>query len=74
MFFFLIKPICLLPFDFFSNKAFQRLWRSVPVDSVDEEKIEQYLKKQGISLMQKAAPRTVVSVLFFANCESSILL
>lgn len=41
---------------------FQKLWRSVPVDSMDEEKIEEYLKKQGISSMQETGPKKVVSV------------
>ncbi|XP_075887204.1 general transcription factor IIE subunit 2-like [Nelusetta ayraudi] len=49
-------------FQFSVDEAFQRLWRSVPVDSMDEEKIEQYLNKQGISSMQKAAPRKVLCV------------
>ncbi len=40
---------------------FQKLWRSVPVDSIDEEKIEEYLKKQGISSMQETGPKKVVS-------------
>lgn len=41
---------------------FQKLWRSIPVDSMDEEKIEEYLKKQGISSMQETGPKKVVSV------------
>lgn len=41
---------------------FQKLWRSVPVDSIDEEKIEEYLKKQGISSMQETGPKKVVRV------------
>lgn len=41
---------------------FQKLWRSVPVDSIDEDKIEEYLKKQGISSMQETGPKKVVSV------------
>lgn len=43
---------------------FQKLWRSVPVDSIDEDKIEEYLKKQGISSMQETGPKKVVSVFF----------
>lgn len=39
---------------------FQKLWRSVPVDSMDEEKIEEYLKRQGISSMQEAGPKKIV--------------
>ena len=44
------------------SQEFQKLWRSVPVDSIDEEKIEEYLKKQGISSMQETGPKKVVSV------------
>ncbi|MEQ2202882.1 Transcription initiation factor IIE subunit beta, partial [Xenoophorus captivus] len=43
------------------DEEFQKLWRSVPVDSIDEEKIEEYLKKQGISSMQETGPKKVVS-------------
>lgn len=45
-----------------SFTEFQKLWRSVPVDSIDEEKIEEYLKKQGISSMQETGPKKAVSV------------
>jgi transcription initiation factor TFIIE subunit beta len=31
---------------------FQKLWRSVAVDGIDEGKIEEYLQKQGITSMQ----------------------
>lgn len=41
---------------------FQKLWRGVPVDSIDEEKIDEYLKKQGITSMQETGPKKVVSV------------
>ena len=44
-----------------SFAEFQKLWRSVPVDSIDEEKIAEYLKKQGISSMQETGPKKVVS-------------
>lgn len=30
------------------------------MDSIDEEKIEEYLKKQGISSMQETGPKKVV--------------
>uniref|UniRef100_A0A674MBU6 Transcription initiation factor IIE subunit beta n=1 Tax=Takifugu rubripes TaxID=31033 RepID=A0A674MBU6_TAKRU len=39
------------------DEEFQKLWRSVPVDSIDEEKIEEYLNKQGISSMQETGPK-----------------
>ncbi|KAI5932957.1 Transcription initiation factor IIE subunit beta [Manis javanica] len=38
---------------------FQKLWRSVVVDSMDEEIIEEYLKRQGISSMQESGPKKV---------------
>lgn len=44
------------------DEEFQKLWRSVPVDSMDEEKIEDYLKRQGISSMQDSGPKKVVPV------------
>lgn len=43
--------------NFSVDEEFQKLWRSVPVDSIDEEKIEEYLKRQGISSMQDTGPR-----------------
>ncbi|XP_053148022.1 transcription initiation factor IIE subunit beta isoform X3 [Hemicordylus capensis] len=42
---------------FTMDEEFQKLWRSVPVDSMDEEKIEEYLRRQGISSMQEAGPK-----------------
>ncbi|KPP77622.1 transcription initiation factor IIE subunit beta-like [Scleropages formosus] len=42
---------------FVVDEEFQKLWRSIPVDSMDEEKIEEYLKKQGISSMQETGPK-----------------
>ncbi|KAJ0033050.1 hypothetical protein NQD34_000157 [Periophthalmus magnuspinnatus] len=47
---------------FLVDEEFQKLWRSVPVDSIDEEKIEEYLKKQGISSMQETGPKKVLPV------------
>ncbi|XP_069482272.1 transcription initiation factor IIE subunit beta [Ambystoma mexicanum] len=44
------------------DEEFQKLWRSIPVDSLDEEKIEDYLKRQGISSMQDSGPKRVMAV------------
>ncbi|XP_003797720.1 transcription initiation factor IIE subunit beta [Otolemur garnettii] len=44
------------------DEEFQKLWRSVTVDSMDEEKIEEYLKRQGISSMQESGPKKVASI------------
>lgn len=44
----------------FVISEFQKLWRSIPVDSMDEEKIEEYLKRQGISSMQETGPKKIV--------------
>ncbi|XP_062864559.1 transcription initiation factor IIE subunit beta [Trichomycterus rosablanca] len=44
------------------DEEFQKLWRSVPVDSIDEEKIEEYLKRQGISSMQDTGPKRMTPV------------
>lgn len=34
------------------DEDFQKLWRSVTVENMDDEKIEEYLEKQGIKSMQ----------------------
>lgn len=34
------------------DEEFKKLWRSVAVDSMDDQKIEEYLEKQGITSMQ----------------------
>ena len=34
------------------DEEFQKLWRSVAVDGIDDAKIEDYLDKQGIRSMQ----------------------
>lgn len=34
------------------DDEFQKLWRSVAVDGIDDNKIEEYLEKQGIRSMQ----------------------
>ncbi|XP_028832685.1 transcription initiation factor IIE subunit beta [Denticeps clupeoides] len=47
---------------FIVDEEFQKLWRSIPVDSMDEEKIEEYLKKQGISSMQETGPKKMAPV------------
>uniref|UniRef100_A0AC11CKF1 General transcription factor IIE subunit 2 n=1 Tax=Ovis aries TaxID=9940 RepID=A0AC11CKF1_SHEEP len=44
------------------DEEFQKLWRSVTVDSMDEEKIEEYLKRQGISSMQDSGPKKVAPI------------
>ncbi|XP_063296816.1 general transcription factor IIE subunit 2-like [Pelobates fuscus] len=44
------------------DEEFQKLWRSVPVDSMDDEKIEEYLKIQGIASMQESGPKKVIPV------------
>uniref|UniRef100_F1MUX7 Transcription initiation factor IIE subunit beta n=1 Tax=Bos taurus TaxID=9913 RepID=F1MUX7_BOVIN len=44
------------------TEEFQKLWRSVTVDSMDEEKIEEYLKRQGISSMQDSGPKKVAPI------------
>lgn len=56
------QPAVRLLFFLMHLAEFQKLWRSVPVDSIDEEKIDEYLKKQGISSMQETGPKKVVSV------------
>ena len=41
------------------DEAFQKLWRSVTVESVDEEKIAEYLNKQGITYTDDPGLRKV---------------
>jgi transcription initiation factor TFIIE subunit beta len=36
---------------------FQKLWRSVTVDAMDDTKIDEYLEKQGIRSMQDQGPK-----------------
>ncbi|MBN3310263.1 T2EB factor, partial [Amia calva] len=47
---------------FVVDEEFQKLWRSIPVDSMDEEKIEDYLKRQGISSMQETGPKKITPI------------
>uniref|UniRef100_UPI00358EE031 transcription initiation factor IIE subunit beta isoform X1 n=1 Tax=Myxine glutinosa TaxID=7769 RepID=UPI00358EE031 len=44
------------------DEEFKKLWRSVPIESMDEEKIEEYLKRQGITSMQDSGNRKVAPV------------
>ena len=44
---------------------FKELWNSTTVDSLDEEKIQEYLKKQGINSMQDHGPKKFVSIDIF---------
>ncbi|XP_070535766.1 general transcription factor IIE subunit 2-like [Ptychodera flava] len=56
----IIRPVDKKKVLFYNDKScqftvddeFQKLWRAVPVEALDEGKIEEYLKKQGITSMQ----------------------
>jgi len=39
------------------DEEFQKLWRSVTVDAMDDAKIDEYLEKQGIRSMQDQGPK-----------------
>lgn len=39
---------------------FQKLWRSVAVESIEDQKIEDYLEKQGIASMQDHGMKSMV--------------
>ncbi|KAG4078705.1 hypothetical protein HA402_015295 [Bradysia odoriphaga] len=39
------------------DEEFQKLWRSVAVDAMDDGKIDEYLEKQGIRSMQDHGPK-----------------
>lgn len=40
---------------------FQKLWRSVTVDAMDDAKIDEYLEKQGIRSMQDHGPKKMMA-------------
>lgn len=42
------------------DEEFQKLWRGVSVEGMDERKIEEYLEKQGITSMQDVGIKKVV--------------
>ena len=42
-------------FQFHVDEEFQKLWRSIAVDSLDDMKIEEYLRKTGFAFMQDQA-------------------
>lgn len=64
------QPISKKKVLFYNDKAlqfsiddeFQKLWRSVAVDGLDEEKIDEYLQKQGITSMQDIGVKKVTPV------------
>lgn len=39
------------------DEEFQKLWRAVAVDAMDDAKIDEYLEKQGIRSMQDHGPK-----------------
>jgi transcription initiation factor TFIIE subunit beta len=41
------------------DEEFQKLWRQVAVDGIDDNKIEEYLDKQGIRSMQDTSVKTI---------------
>ncbi|XP_048763551.1 general transcription factor IIE subunit 2-like [Ostrea edulis] len=41
---------------------FQKLWRGVSIDGLDDKKIEEYLEKQGISSMQDVGLKKAVQI------------
>ncbi len=45
--------------DFKVDDDYQKLWRSVAVDGLDDNKIEEYLDKQGIKSMTDQGPKRV---------------
>ncbi|GFO37056.1 transcription initiation factor iie subunit beta [Plakobranchus ocellatus] len=62
------------------STEFQKLWRSVAVEGLDEKKIEEYLTKQGFTSMDASGYRKVVSLdllgmqdLWICRADASIL-
>lgn len=43
------------------DEDFQKLWRSVTVDAMDDAKIDEYLDKQGIRSMQDHGPKKMLA-------------
>lgn len=64
------QPISKKKVLFYNDKAlqfniddeFQKLWRSVAVDGLDDDKIEEYLQKQGITSMQDTGVKKVTPI------------
>ena len=58
------------------DETFQKLWRSIPVQSIDEEKIQEYLDKQGITSVDDPGIRKVKYILqsesFHKHCCSNV--
>ncbi|KAI4499725.1 hypothetical protein M0802_005295 [Mischocyttarus mexicanus] len=44
------------------DEEFQKLWRAVAVDAMDDQKIDEYLEKQGIRSMQDHGPKKLAPV------------
>lgn len=42
------------------DETFQKMWRSVPVASIDEDKIQDYLEKQGITSVDDPGIRKII--------------
>lgn len=58
---------CDIIFPFCFGVEFRELWNSTAVDSIDEGKIEEYLKKQGISSMQDFGMKKFVSLFCYSQ-------
>ena len=64
---YIVRPIDKKKILFYNDKTantpiddeFQKLWRSVAVDGIDDNKIEEYLEKQGIRSMEDTTVKTV---------------
>lgn len=62
---YIVRPIDKKKIVFYNDKTavlpvdeeFQKLWRSVVVDCMDDQKIEEYLERQGIRSMQDHGPK-----------------
>lgn len=62
---FITRPLDKKKIVFYNDKTaqfpiddeFQKLWRAVAVDAMDDQKIDEYLEKQGIRSMQDHGPK-----------------
>lgn len=51
------------------DETFQKLWRSITVESVDEDKIAEYLAGQGITFADDPGIRKVYFLTSFLTCR-----
>lgn len=51
------------------DEEFKKIWRSIPVDSMDDAKIEEYLEKQGTARFSINFSHLKSDGVFFTYCD-----